>query len=384
MSNDQAPIIIIGTGLAGYSLAREFRKLNKDKPLLMVTRDDGHSYSKPMLSTGFTKGKDADGLSMGDPGKMAEQLNAEIRIFTDVTAIDTAAKHISIGTETIAYDRLVLATGASVNRLKFPGSDSERVVSINDLMDYRSFRERVAGKQRIVLMGAGLIGCEYANDLLHGDYHVTLVDPAAQPLNGLVPDFAGRALQSGLEQAGAKFRMGRFVSRIDEQVDQLTCTLDDGSQLEADLVVSAIGLRPDLRLAEQAGLAVNRGIVASRTLQTSAEDVYTLGDAAEVDGHVLLYVLPLMASARALARTLNGEATPVSYGVMPVMTKTPACPVVVAPPQSEAGTWEIDQNGNDICARFLSPEGKLLGFVLTGERISEKQALSKEAPALLP
>ncbi len=381
---NSAPIVIVGSGLAGYSLAREFRKLNKEKPLLIISRDDGHAYSKPMLSTGFTKNKDADGLSMGDPGKMAEQLDAEIRVFTEVTDIDTSSKQLCIGTERIDYDKLVLATGACVNRLQFPGSESERIVSINDLMDYRKFRQLAQGKKRVLLMGAGLIGCEYANDLLHGDYEVVLVDPASQPLNGLVPEFAGEALKSGLEKAGAAFRMGRFVAQVEQNDDALIATLDDGEALHVDLIVSAIGLRPDLHLAQQAGLAVNRGIVANRLLETSARDVFTLGDAAEVEGHVLLYVLPLMASARALAHTLNDTPTPVSYGVMPVVTKTPACPVVVAPPSTEEGTWQVDRDGINICARFVGPDENLLGFVLTGDRISEKQTLSKQVPALLP
>ncbi len=377
------PIVIIGTGLAGYSLAREFRKLSKEQPLLIITRDDGHSYSKPMLSTGFTKGKDADGLSMAEPGKMAEQLNADIRVFTEVTGIDTACKIIHIGEEQLAYHKLVLATGAVVNRLQFPGSDLPSVVSINDLMDYRHFRALVEGKKRILLMGAGLIGCEYANDLINGGYEVSIVDPASAPLAGLIPEFAGHALQSGLEQAGAQFHLGRHVTQLREQGGGIIATLDDGSELATELVVSAVGLRPDLTLAQQAGLACGRGILANRQLETSAPDVYVLGDAAEVEGRVLLYVLPLMACARALARTLNGEPTAVSYGVMPVVTKTPACPVVVSPPVSDDGGWHIDQDGNDISARFIDGEGQLLGFVLTGDRVADKQALSKETAPLM-
>ncbi len=379
----QAPIVIIGTGLAGYSLAREFRKLDQDTPLLLITRDDGHSYSKPMLSTGFAKGKDAEGLSMADPGKMATQLKASIRTMTEVTAIDPQQHLIFIGQEQLTYQKLVLASGAHVNRLTFPGSDLPEVVSINDLMDYRTFRDKAEGKKRILIMGAGLIGCEYANDLMHADYDVTLVDPSQQPLNGLIPPFAGHALRQGLEADGATFYLENFVVELKRHSDgHLTAYLDDGQELEADLVISAVGLKPDLNLATQAGLQTRRGIVTNRFLETSEKDIFALGDAAEVDGHVLLYVLPLMACARALAKTLAGEPTEVSYGVMPVATKTPACPVVVCPPLTDEGEWRVEQEGLNTKGLFFDSEDKLLGFVLTGDCVGEKQALSKQTQGI--
>jgi len=375
--SDEFPVVIIGTGLAGYSLAREFRKQNKSTPVLMISQDDGHSYSKPMLSTGFTKGKDADGLSMADPGKMAEQLNVSIRTFTKVDAIDPSKKVLHIGSERLAYAKLVLATGASVNRLRFPGSDDAKVVSINDLMDYRDFRSQLSEGDHILIMGAGLIGCEYANDLLNGDYPVTVVDPSKTALNGLIPSPAGDAVIEGLSQAGATMLMNRFVETLERDGDKLNASLSDGSSITADIVISAIGLKPDLTLAESAQLKCNRGIITNRLLETSHDDVYALGDCAEVDGHVLLYVLPLMASARALAKTLNNEPTPVNYGVMPVATKTPACPVIVSPPLQQTGEWQFEQEGINIKGLYKKGD-ELLGFVLTGDRISEKQALSKE------
>ena len=377
----QAPIIIVGTGLAGYSLAREFRKLDKETPLLMISRDDAHSYSKPMLSTGFAKQKSADELSMADPGRMAEQLNASIRNFTEVDAIDTERKIIKIQDEEVVYSKLVLATGAQVNRLSFPGSDLAQVFSINDLMDYRAFRDALKDNQRVLIMGAGLIGCEYANDLILGGHQVTIVDPAANALTGLVPEIAGKALEQGLREAGANIHLRRFVSRIDSSNAKLTATLDDGSTIETDIVISAVGLKPDLELAKSAGLECELGISTNRALETSAEDVYALGDCAQVDGHVMLFVLPLMSSARALAKTLSGERTEVQYGVMPVVTKTPACPVIVLPPKDKPGSWTFESEGVNV--RGLYKDGDVLnGFVLTGDFVADKQALSKEATGI--
>src|SRR5690554_652376 len=105
---NQAPIVIVGTGLSGYSLVREFRKLDKDTPVVMVTADDGVSYSKPMLSTGFTKDKDAQGLAQADTEAMAEQLGVEVRTYTTVTGIDTGKHELILGDEQLGYSKLVL------------------------------------------------------------------------------------------------------------------------------------------------------------------------------------------------------------------------------------------------------------------------------------
>jgi len=381
---DVLPIIIIGTGLAGYSLAREFRKLDQNTPLLMLSRDDAHSYSKPMLSTGFTKKKDANALSMADPGKMAAQLKVSIRNFTDVTHIEADQNQIRIGDETLGYSKLVLASGAKVNTLDFPGSDHPDVISINDLMDYRAFRQKLTtGKKNILIMGAGLIGCEYANDLLNDGYQVTIVDPSESALNGLIPDFAGKALIQGLEEAGAEFHMQDYVSEVHGQKDGLHVRLNNGRELKCDLIISAVGLKPDIGLAREAGIHCNRGITTNAYLQTNQDNIYALGDCAEVEGRVRLYVLPLMASARALAKTLHGQKTEVIFGIMPVATKTPACPVITCPPittpdKTIAGEWKIEQDGINIMAKFVDTHQHLRGFVLTGDKIKAKQNLLKE------
>lgn len=383
MSEQQAPVVIVGTGLAGYSLAREFRKLDQTTPLVLITADDGHSYSKPMLSTGFTKGKTARELSMADPVAMAEQLKAVIRTFTTVTGIDTANHRLLLGDEELSYGKLVLAWGADVIRPTLEGTGLDRVHSINDLMDYHRFREALHGGKRVVIMGAGLIGCEFANDLRNGGYEVDVVAPCDTALPGLLPPEAGNAVVRGLELEGVRFHFGTTVARVDAADSGVQVVLGNGDVLEADLVISAIGLRPRTVLAREAGLDVNLGVQVNRALETSAPDVYAIGDCAEVDGHVLLYVLPLMASARALAKTLTGERTEVKYGAMPVVIKTPACPVVVAPaPVGAEGQWLVEGSGLDIRALFRAPDGRLLGFALTGSHIQEKQELARELPPI--
>jgi len=379
------PIIVIGTGLAGYNFGKEFRKLDSDTPLIYITADDGRSYSKPMLSTGFTKNKSADDLAMADAGAMAEQLKASIRTMTEVTAIDPANKQVVIGDEKVTYSKLVLGVGARCIEAPLKGDGADDVHSINDLMDYGKFREAIEGKKKIFIIGAGLIGCEYANDLTNGDFEVESVDPLPTVLATLLPEAASHAVQNALEtEKGVKFHFGTVAEEVNKSGDGYEITLGNGEKAQADVVLSAIGVRANTKLAEAAGLELNRGIVANRELQTSDPNIYTLGDCAEVDGQLLYYVMPLMTCARALAKTLAGTPTPVMYGPMPVGVKVPVCPIQVSPaPRDVEGDWEIELDGNNVKALFRDKSGQLRGFALTGDTVSEKMALQKELPPIL-
>ena len=380
-----APLVIIGSGLAGYNLAREVRKLDTRRPLLLITADDGHSYSKPLLSLGFAMKKEAGELGMFLPGSMAVQLDAEVRTRTRVTRLEPASRRLWIGTEPVAYEDLVLAWGAQAIRVPVAGDADEAIFSVNDLEDYARFREALRGKRRVLVMGAGLIGCEFANDLLQGGYEVDVVAPSAQLMPTLLPEPAAAVVQRGLEAQGVRFHLGTSLARLDYQADGLRAQLADGRVLTCDAVLSAVGLRPRIELAAAAGLAVGRGIQVNRLLQTSAAHVHALGDCAEVEGLNLLYVMPLMSGVRALAHTLTGKPTPVSYGPMPVSVKTPACPLVVAaPPAGRAGRWHVEANGNDVRALFRDEHGSLLGYALTGKLVEERLIFNKQLPAMLP
>lgn len=381
------PIVIIGTGLAGYNLAKEIRKLDAERPLLLLTSDDGRSYSKPMLSTGYTKNKDADGLAMAGVGQMRESLKADVRTGVRVNAIDRVAKTILVDGETIAYGALVLALGADVFRPELGGDGGERVLAVNDLDDYARFRTAAAGKKKIIIIGGGLIGCEFANDLSNGGYQVEVVEPVGRVLPTLLPERASAAVASGLESLGVKFHFGHSVKGVWKKDDGVEVELSNGERLAGDLVLSAIGLRPRVSLAQTAGLEVGRGVKVDRCLRSSDASIYALGDCAEVEGKVLLYVLPLMAAARALAKTLTGTDTAVQYPAMPVQIKTPVCPVIVSPvAPGTAGAWEVEAEGNDVKAVFKAPDGAVLGFALTGARAAspaEKTELTKLLPPIL-
>lgn len=378
------PLIIVGTGLGGYTLAREWRKLDADTPLLIFTRDDGHYYSKPMLSSAYTSNKPPDAIALGDAAAMASQLKAEIRTRVTVEDVDTAAGRVRADGVVTAYSNVVLAVGADPIHVPVAGDGAELVMSVNDLAEYADFRAAIATARHVTIIGGGLIGCEFANDLLSGGIASAVVDPAAHPLSRLLPAEAGEALAHAYAGLGVDWRFGRTVARVDREGTRLRITLDDGEVLATDAVLSAIGLRPRTGLAHAAGLEVNRGILVSRQLRTSSDRVYALGDCAEVDGLVLPYVAPIMQAARALAHTLAGEPTDVAYPPMPVLVKTSRYPVVVAPPRPGiSGNWCIERLDGGMRALYRAGDDRIEGFALLGSATTERQKLSRELPALL-
>jgi rubredoxin-NAD+ reductase len=378
------PIVIAGSGLAGYNVARELRKLDKETPLIVITADGGQFYSKPMLSNALASKKTPETIPLNSAEQMAAQLNATVRSRTRIAGIDPGRHQVRIGDEVISYAKLVLALGAEQIRLPLAGDAAAAALSVNSLDDYAHFRTAIEDKKSVVIIGAGLIGCEFANDLSSAGFKVDVVDIADQPLPRLLPPAGGAMLKERLAALGVTWHFSTGVTAIDREGAQLRATLTDGRTIVADIVLSAVGLRPKLELARAAGLNANRGIMVDRHLQTSAAHVFALGDCAEVEALVLPFVMPIMHAARALAATLAGKPTAVSYPAMPVLVKTPACPTIVAPPPNgAAGEWHVEQTADGVKSLFKDSSGRLLGFALNGAATAERARLTQQVPPVL-
>lgn len=379
-----ASLIIIGSGHAGYTLAREFRKLDPDTPLTIVSADDGAAYYKPNLSKALADGKDADGLIMKAAEAQAEALNATVLPGERVTGIDTASQSITTDTQRLSYSKLVLALGAHQRPCPLDGNGTGSVISVNDRQEYDAFRRRLVDKRRVAILGGGLIGSEFANDLAAHGFEVTVIDPLGWPLGRLVPEPLGVALADALRGLGVQFGLRQTVQTIEHSDDGLVLTTSHGGTIQADVVLSAIGLAPNTALAAEAGIACDRGIQVDATLKTSQDGIYAIGDCAELPGgQVLPYILPTTHAARALAKTLAGESTPLSLPALPVIVKTPACPTVVSPAASAEGSWQVEGDSPNYEAVFHGPDGTPLGFALSGDKLARRAELAKQMPPLL-
>src|SRR3546814_1042239 len=302
-------IVVVGSGLAGYGVLRELRKLAPDARLTLVTLDDGHFYSKPALSTALAKGKVADTLVTTPAAKMVAQLRLDLRAGREAEAIDAAGKVLLTTGGPIAYDVLVLALGADPVRPPIEGDAAHRAFAVNNLDQYRAFREGLPDGAQVLIMGGGLVGTEFANDLSATGYQPVVVDMLGHPLAQLVPAGVGEAIRAALEEKGVVWHLGRKVVAINTAGSGIRADLDDGSVIEADAVLSAVGLRPHTRLAGEAGLAIGRGIKVDATGRTSDPYIYAIGDFAEYQRGLAAYVTPIMAAARAIAPSALGTPT---------------------------------------------------------------------------
>lgn len=439
LSNTQPqPVIIIGSGMAGYTLARELRKLTTSLPIVMVCQDSGDSYAKPTLSNAYAQNKLADTIANASAAKMAETLNLTLLNFHQVTDINTDEQVIVVHSlvneasqTTLAYRDLVLATGAHSRMLPNLAVNHQTIFAVNHLDEYKSFQQRLntlksqkSAPVKVAIIGAGLIGCEFANDLIGqntgnqtADITVAVFDKAARPLAQQLPSQAGIMLQDALTQSGVTFYLGTDITSIttnlnknNDTSDNATVTIsfdrDKQSQtFEADIVLIAIGLVANTDLAASANIAiassqhinptithlprtVQQGIKVDAYLATSAKHIYAIGDCANVMGSYMPYVMPLMNQAKALAKTLadpNMAPTKVAYPAMPVAIKTPSLPLVVLP---VSGQYSDDQlywqttpttDGIVMTAHPKDNSNSILGFVLAGkEAAKQRLTLTKQ------
>ncbi len=384
------PLLIIGAGLAGWQAVREFRKLDTTTPITLVTADAGDFYAKPTLSNAFGQKRGPAQLVTTPAATIAQTLTVTLLSHTLVTAIDTATQTVQTSTGPLGYRDLVLASGAQPIRVPLAGAAADQVLSVNSLADFGVFHQRLTALgegARVAIMGAGLIGCEFANDLAGAGYAVAVIDPSDRPLAALLPPTASAQLQAALAGLSVQWHLGTTVQAVEPTAQGVSLTLGNGQTIAADIVLSAIGLRADTTLAQAAGIACERGIVVNRQLHTSAPHVWALGDGAQYasaaspgapTGRTLPYVMPIMAAAKVLAANLCGTEAALEFAAMPVAIKTPALPIVAHPPApGQLGAWVEQTLGEWWFATADAPE-RAHGFVLTGPHTSKRMALVKQ------
>lgn len=373
-------VVVVGSGLAGYGVLRELRKLAPDARLTLVTHDDGHFYSKPALSTALAKGKVADTLVTTPGEKMAAQLKLDLRCGREAEGIDTDGKVLLTTGGPIFYDKLVLALGADPIRPPIDGDAAHLAIAVNSLDHYREFREKLPDGGRVLIMGAGLVGTEFANDLITSGYKPVVVDMLGHPLAQLIPVQVGDMVRETLAGHGVEWHLGRKVVALNKQPEGGFCgTLDDGTQISAGVILSAVGLRPNTDLARNAGLDVGRGIKVDRTGRTSDPSIYAIGDCAEYPQGLAAYVTPIMAAARAIAPSVLGNPTDIRFPTLSVQVKTTTCPIVLLPkPTLVDGQWVLAEDGESgMKYLFVDNEGVTQGYVLTRDRCQERTELDR-------
>jgi len=369
------PIVIIGSGHSGYQLALALREQSKSVPIVIFTNDDGALYNKPALSNAFAMKKDANSLCKEAALDWESRLNIRLYPYTTVESIDRSRKLIQTNIGSQEYSRLVIAAGASPISIPIHG-DCSGVVSVNNLLDYQEFRSRLDGKKKVAILGDGLIGCEFANDLVESGHQVTAIGLGKWPMQNLIPQQLGRALQNKLSECGVTWSLESSIKSIskDQAAESgYTITLTNNEKINADVILSAIGLKPNSQLAAKAGLAVEHGIKVNNYGQTSDEHIFAIGDCAEFLSGWKPYIAPINQSIPALAKSLIGKLTLIEIKPTPIIVKTPIMPLSIYSSRS-LGRWEVEKVDNSFCATHFNIEGVMDGFALLGDNVQHLRA----------
>jgi len=270
-------IVIIGGGAAGFAAAEMLRRQEFRGSIVMLSSDTAPPVDRPNLSKDYLAGSAPEDWLPLRPDSYYAEAGIDLQLTAEVTSIDTAARNVVIaGSRDIPYDRLLLATGAEAVRLPIPGADQPHVHTLRSLADCRAIIASADGARRAIVIGASFIGLEAAAALRARDIEIHVVAPEQRPMERVLGPDMGDFVRALHEEHGVIFHLGDTVVAIDGK----RATLKSGGVLEADLVVVGVGVRPRLTLAEQAGLALDRGVVVNASLETSVRGIYAAGDIA--------------------------------------------------------------------------------------------------------
>ncbi len=270
-------IVIVGGGAAGHSAAETLRREGYTGPVTMLSSDANLPCDRPNLSKNFLAGTaPAEWLSVRSADFYKEQ-NIDVRLNTKVVSVDAAQHTLQLADgSSLAWGALLLATGGEPVHLPIPGADLPHVHYLRSQADGEALAQAAAGAKRAVVIGASFIGLEVTASLRARKIDVQVIGRETVLMEKVLGPKVGQHLKSLHEQQGVVFHLGTTVTRIDAN----TVTLDNGKTLAADLVVIGIGVHPAVQLAEQAGLAVDRGVLVNAYLQTSDTNIYAAGDIA--------------------------------------------------------------------------------------------------------
>ncbi|MFS2114084.1 FAD-dependent oxidoreductase [Herbaspirillum frisingense] len=349
-STHRRGVIVVGAGIAGWSVVEALRKLDADVPITLVTACAGDRYHKPELSIALSRKLDPAALVRESAAESSRRLRVRLLSGTYAIGIAPGLRQLRTTRGTLRYTDLVLAQGA---KPYLPDEVPPALCwRVNDLAGWSGLQAGLAGAaRRVAIIGAGMVGCELAEDFARAGHQVSLLDVAALPLAQLLPPQAAERMRASFQSQGIAFYGQTRISHIAGSAQGIKEIRGaDGLSLSCDQIVVATGLHTESRLARGAGLAFDRGItVDAATLRTSAEHIYALGDCISIAGTPCRFIEPLARQAAVIAAQLLGLAGPQYEHRPPVIRlKTKSLSVVLHGQPCANGQWLVLEDSPEV------------------------------------
>ena len=365
------PLVIVGNGMAAARLVDELAKTSLGRYAIAVIGDEPRlAYNRVLLSS-VLAGETASHDIELRPATWWSDRGVTLKYGCLATGIDVGRREVKIANEeSIPFSKLILTTGSSPLRLNVPGADLAGVHTFRDSRDVDLLLTLAAQKKRVVVVGGGLLGLEAAYGLAKAGSPVTLVHLMDRLMERQLDAPAAELLKSLVERKGIEILLNANTARIHGESHVEGVELVDGRRIEAEAVIFAAGIRPNIALAKEAGIPVNRGIVVDDHLQTGAPDVFAIGECAEHRGICYGLVEPAYEQARVLARHLAGGE--VSYGGSVVATNLKVSGVSVFSAGDFMGgdgseSIVLSDINHGTYKKLVIAEGRLIGAVLIGD-----------------
>jgi nitrite reductase (NADH) large subunit len=365
------PLVIVGNGMAAARLVDELTKAAQGRYAIAVIGDEPRlAYNRVLLSS-VLAGETASHDIELRPASWWRDRGVTLKYGCIATEIDVGRRELKIANEeSVGFSRLVLATGSVPLRLNLPGAELAGVHTFRDSRDVDLLLTLAARKKRVVVVGGGLLGLEAAYGLAKAGAPVTLLHLMDRLMERQLDAPAAELLKTLVERKGIKILLNANTGRLCGETQIEGVELTDGRRIDADAVIFAAGIRPNIALAKDARIPVNRGIVVDDVMQTGAPDIFALGECAEHRGICYGLVEPAYEQARVLAQHLAGKAA--SYGGSVVATNLKVSGVSVFSAGDFAGAAGseaivLNDARSGTYKKLVISDGRLTGAVLVGD-----------------
>lgn len=339
-------VIIVGAGMAGWAMAEAIRSRDEQMPITMITACSGDRYNKPELSVSFSRTPDRDQLVRNTATHEAQKLGINLISDTFVVSVSPSCQQVRTTRGSFDYTKLVIAQGS---RTVLPDPMPENLCwRINLLNDWNALLPKLKrSSKRIAVVGAGMVGCELAEDLCSMGHDVFLLSRNSLPLSSVLPDAAGKRVLSAQTAQGITFLHSKDIVQIVQNNDGLkSIRFSTDDILNVDEIIATTGVATDKRIAQRAQLAFNNGIVVNpQTLETSQSNIYAVGDCVSFDGeaHRFIGLIEQQVNVVAEAVLNSSRRTRYEYNPPPVVLKTKSCPVQINGTPDSSAPWTIVQ-----------------------------------------